>query len=173
MTRQHLIARAGALLGSALVLLLVGCGKDEAPDANASSSLPASIWSTDDLAPARQAAEVRKDAKDGEDVVVAGRAKDFNGKLAVFTLADMALVSCADMGDDQCKTPWDYCCVAPDLLAAGLVTVELHDEDGRPIRTPIKGFHGLDHLDRLQIAGKVKRDDGGNVTIVMTKMHKL
>ena len=57
--------------------------------------------------------KVRQASQDGDDVLIVGRIG--GGKvpwvegLAAFSIVDASLKSCADIGSDDCPTPWDYC----------------------------------------------------------------
>lgn len=157
-----------------LALLCVSCGDDVAEtDPPASNSALEAFWATSAPTGARPVGEIMKDSKSGDDVVVIGRVKDFNQGLAAFTLIDTTLKSCLDMGDDDhCPTPWDYCCVEPEEIAANTLSVEVHDASGRPFRESLKGFHDLDHLQTISVSGKVTRDDAGNVRIAAAALHR-
>jgi hypothetical protein len=66
-----------------------------------------------ELAGAKGVLDVRKDAKDGDDVTVVGRIggskKPILDGLATFTLVDPSLQSCIDKGMPDTDTPWDFC----------------------------------------------------------------
>ncbi len=165
--RLHLVAL--------LLALPVACGDDSAktpPVSGPAKTIPASYWSATDLPEARPVAEVRKAGKVGEEVVLVGRVKDFVDSRAVFTLIDAKLKSCRETEDDKCPTPWDYCCVEPDVVAKNTVTVEIAGDDGRPLRTGLKGYHGIDHLQTVAVRGKLQRDSSGNVTVSMSALHR-
>ncbi len=56
---------------------------------------------------------VREEAKDQDDVVIVGRIGGsvvpwVDGR-AAFSIVDLSLKSCADVGSDNCPKPWDYC----------------------------------------------------------------
>jgi len=103
---------------------------------------------------------------DGAQVVVRGEVQDFVGGLASFKLADHALTNCSEMeGEDHCKTPWDFCCEDPAALARGLATVEFR-EGGQPLARAVRGFHGIDHLTDVVVAGVLHVDAQGNLLVV-------
>lgn len=57
--------------------------------------------------------QVRKDAKDAEEVVIVGRIGGsenpwIKGR-AAFTIVDTSLKSCKECGSHDCPKPWDYC----------------------------------------------------------------
>ncbi len=156
-----------------LTTLIPSCG--EAVDSGPImplSDLADSYWSPTELAGARSVADVRAASKDGETLVVNGRVKDFIPGHAVFTLVDTTVDSCRELEGDACKTPWDYCCTDPTLLADNTITVEVRDESGQPLPTSVQGFHGLDHLDTVAVQGDVTRDEHGNVIVAMSALRK-
>jgi hypothetical protein len=145
-------------------------GKGNTSNANA---IPESCWSEAALAKPTRVRDVRRDAKDGAEMVVTGRVKDFVPGRAVFTLIDSELKSCAENEGDTCTTPWDYCCEEADVVAKNTITVEIHDSAGRPLRTGFQGFHGLDNLQTVVLRGKIRRDKQGNVTAVLGKLARV
>jgi hypothetical protein len=163
------------LLFAILTLLTPACGKtDQTRTAGESAEghetgIPESYWSEDDLPGALEVAAARKDAGDGEEVVLVGLVKDFVDGRAVFTLMDLSLPPCDPA---NCSTPWDYCCIEAKVQTQHAVTVELPDADGRPLRSSVQGYHGLDHLDTVAVKGTVARDENGNVTLTMTALHR-
>ena len=57
--------------------------------------------------------KLREEAKDQDDVVIVGR---IGGSVvpwvagrAAFSIVDLSLKSCAEIGSDDCPKPWDYC----------------------------------------------------------------
>ncbi|MBK6940509.1 MAG: hypothetical protein IPH13_09960 [Planctomycetes bacterium] len=99
------------------------------------------------------------------ELTVRGRVKDFVDGAAVFTLIDASLKACGEDGEDDCKTPWDYCCHDPAEIAKATVTVELR-EGATPIATSLDGVHGLAHLKPVTVHGTWSTDAHGNATLV-------
>ena len=93
-------------------LLLAGCGQGDKPAATAGATLDRTRYvAASEPAGAKGVIEVRKDAKDGAEVVVVGRIgghgkTPFTGR-AAFTIVDPSLKTCDEIGE-ECKTPWDY-----------------------------------------------------------------
>ncbi len=62
---------------------------------------------------ARDVIEVREEAKDQDDVVIVGRiggsANPWVEGRAAFSIVDMSLKSCDEIGSDDCPKPWDFC----------------------------------------------------------------
>src|SRR5262249_12834206 len=75
--------------------------------------------------------DLKKDAKDGEDIVivgrVGGRVEPFVKGRTSFTIVDPSLKTCSDKEGDNCTTPWDYCCEHPENLARATVLVKFVD----------------------------------------------
>lgn len=155
-----------ALLPLALLPLLA-CTEAKPVPAPGGSALEAYLAPT--AAPgAVTVLEARGAAQPGQELVVRGRVKDFVAGRAVFTLIDPSLRACSDEGDpmqDTCETPWDYCCIPSNEVAAACATVEFRDAAG-VLKEPVQGFHGLDHLDTVLVKGVVEKDDSGNLTLV-------
>jgi hypothetical protein len=111
----------------------------------------------------------RKDAKDGDVVVVVGRIggdpKPFVNGAAGFTIVDESLKPCAD--DEGCETPWDYCCET-DKLPKSKALIKVVDADGKIVRVDSKKLLGVKELSTVAVRGKARRDKAGNLTILAT-----
>lgn len=157
-----------------LACLALGCGEAE-PDAEPVpvSELPERFLLSAEPEGVLDVAEARAAAVQGERIavrgVVGGSPTPFVHGLAAFTLVDPALESCVGDGSG-CPTPWDYCCVDPKALLEGSVTVEFRDGPD-PLPAGARGFHGLDHLSEVVVAGRAELDPRGNVTVVATGLH--
>jgi hypothetical protein len=114
--------------------------------------------------------QARSSAPDGEEVVVEGRLKDFVTGKAAFTMVDGSIKSCLEEGDG-CSTPWDYCCTAPNELAAKSATVKLVGADGKILDGNLKGVNSIDNLSTVVVTGKVEKDATGNMTIAASKVY--
>src|SRR5262245_40379084 len=92
----------------AVVMLasLAGCGDGGASHVDGSKYLASS-----EPAGAKDVIDVRKDAKDGDNVVVVGRiGGDVDPWIqgsAAFSIVDRSLKPCNEREGDSCKTPWD------------------------------------------------------------------
>jgi hypothetical protein len=164
--------RNSALLLAPIALVLTlgisSCGKSD--DAKKAATTPASGLPDSFLlkaAPpdAKTVAEVRANAKTGDQVVVTGlvggSAEPFTSGAAALTLVDASVKACTE---DHCPTPWDYCCEPVENLRKNMVTVEFRDK-GTLLKTSARGFHGLDHSKTVVVAGEAKRDEAGNVIV--------
>lgn len=112
---------------------------------------------------------VRESAKDGDEVMIEGR---IGGSIdpwvdgrAVFTMVDRSLVPCNERPGDDCSTPWDYCCDT-DRLPKSKVTVKFADAAGKTLPTDARQLLGVKELQTVIVAGKAKRDDEGNLTVL-------
>jgi len=157
--------------------LLSGCGDAPAkpasggPAANA-AALPKDFILTAAPSGAKEVGVVKKEVKDGDEVIIRGRigGKDkdvFTPGYASFYLADMSLTPCNEKPGDGCKTPWDFCCDERETILANLVTVEARGSDGKPLKVDLKGVQGIDLLSVLVVKGKaIRQGSDQNITIV-------
>ena len=111
-----------------------------------------------------------KEMGSGEEVVVQGRVSNMVKGLNAYNLVDEELYYCGKGGaEDQCKTPWDYCCVDAGERAAATISVEVRSPDGKIL--PVGPGHvgpPLRLLDLVSVKGKIEKDEHGNVTLVET-----
>ena len=94
-----------------LSLLLAGCGGGDQPAPTVGATLDRSKYvAASEPAGARGIVDIRKDAKDGDEVVAVGRIGGskvpFTGR-AAFTIVDPSLQCCDEKGE-QGETPWDF-----------------------------------------------------------------
>ena len=135
-----------------------------------SAELPADLFLKESPTTATNVGELKKSAKEGDEVVlrgqVGGQEKDvINGTRAMFMIADMKLVSCNKMPGDTCKTPWDFCCVPVNEKAANIAIVQVVDAKGKLVKASLKGANGLDNLSVVVIKGKVAKSDSNNLIV--------
>src|SRR5262245_21474256 len=111
---------------------------------------------------ARGVIDVRKYAKDGDEVVVAGRvggsSKPFTASRASFLIVDPSLKPTA-----ECDTPWDFCEYPKAEVAAARLNVKFVDADGKTFRGGARELFGIKELSGVVVKGKVSRDDKDNV----------
>jgi len=165
-----------ALAASVALLLVAACGggapTPAAKPAGAGTTvefLP-SVWSEAPLANPVDVLDLRAKGKDGDKVIVRGTLKDF-GELATFQLVEDSLKDCTEEEDSACKEPWDYCCTDPTELARLTVNVEFLDGD-LPAEGSLRGWHGLDHLTEVVVAGTLRIDEAGNLRLEATRLTK-
>lgn len=107
-------------------------------------------------------ASLRTTAKPGDNVTFTG---DVMGSHAVFMDGRAVMVMgdpkkitpCNLRPDDECPTPWDVCCDDPDAITASIVTVQVVDDSGKPIKSSLKGLNGLKELSTVTVTGEVSQ----------------
>jgi hypothetical protein len=115
------------LFGLALTALSVGCGRtDPTPkgdgtnakvdpkEKKAADAAKARYLLASEPAGARSVIDVRKDAKNGDQVVLVGRiggdTTPFTQDRASFLIADTSFVPCNEKAEpEESDTPWDFC----------------------------------------------------------------
>ena len=105
------------------------------------------------------------------DVVVVGRISEVvKGKVA-FTLMDTELAYCGEVKpEDDCKTPWDYCCESPERRTANSVFVEARGTDQKPLASALPD---LRLLDKVKVKGKLEVDAHGNFVLLATGLWRV
>jgi hypothetical protein len=159
------------LLGILLVsLAVVGCGKTDSGGSQpqGASAEGKKYLLAEEPKDGKDVIQVREVAKDGDDVVVVGRiggeVDPWLKDMAGFRIVDKSLKACSDIPGDACETPWDYCCETK--LATGAALVKVVDADGNVVKSGAKELLGAKELQTVVVAGKAKRDEAGNLTIL-------
>lgn len=165
-----------------LAAALAACGggedakkADGAAAPSEGAGLPADVLAAQEPAGARDVADVKATAKEGDEVVVrgvvGGDAKPIVSGRAVFTMGDeKGLALCLGEGE-SCPTPWDACCMDPDSKAANTLTVQVVGPDGRPLAADV-GASGVAPMAHVVVAGKVgPRPDPKVLVVTATKVH--
>lgn len=133
--------------------------------------LPPDLWLTAEPADAVSVRAARLDAAPGREVAVrgriGGRREPFVAGSAVFQLVDKALPMCNEKHGDVCPTPWDYCCESREDVLASSATVQVVDEQGRPLRVGLQGRNGLNPGAEIIVTGTVASDESAE-TLVLT-----
>lgn len=148
------------LLPCLAALILSSCGGDSA--VTESESTESSVDGVFVDAPPQDAISVmtaREKAKPGEKLTVSGKVagvmNPFTEGFASLVLADEKLETCDLIPGDECVTPWDACCVAPEVIKAQRMTIQIVDENGIPVAESLKGVNDLKELDVLVVTGTV------------------
>jgi hypothetical protein len=161
-------------------LLAAGCGMEGTSSDTAASAQRAAAEKTPFLlaaepAGAKGVSDARMDAKDGDDVVVFGRIggekKPWVDGRAAFWVVDSAFKACNEKAEDDCKTPWDYCCDDPGELHKGMATVKIVDGEGKTIPVDARELLGVKELQTVVVKGKAKRDGQGNLTVLASGVY--
>jgi hypothetical protein len=188
MSSSSLRLKLLACFGLALTAWLVGCDDrgetarvsgDASPARTASTAsteaaadpLPTGLVLAEAPAGAKEVLAVRKDAKQGDEVVLRGRVggskTPFVAGRASFQLVDASLKACGEgTAMDECKTPWDYCCSEPKEIAAHSASVQVVGADGRPLRAALAGAGGLKPLSEVVVKGTVAKAAESGVLVV-------
>jgi hypothetical protein len=155
------------------VATLVACGggtRAELPATKAPSAAVAAL-----LLPQAPSGGLGVDAAKAKgaaaQVVVTGRIASTVRGLAAFTLMDSALPYCGEKNkEDNCKTPWDYCCESPETYRKHALVVEARGADGKPLPSPSLGDLRL--LDQVAVVGQLVVDEHGNHTVLATGWYR-
>ena len=164
-----------ACLVIAFPIGLGGCSKGEESSGTASNSAQSApldevFWLAQPPANARGVMETLNLPDAINPVVVRGKVSEFVTGRAQFRLTDLSLESCDQNEGDDCPTPWDYCCIASDELAAATLVVEFRDGD-HLAKAQLAGFHEFDHLKTVVVTGELSKDGAGNALLNATAMH--
>ena len=113
----------------------------------------------------------RAAAKPGEPLVlrgkVGGKLEPISGAAAILVLADEeSIKSCDQIHGDDCETPWDYCCEESAKIAASTVTIQVKGEDGKLVRSSLRGLAELKELSHLVVAGTVDQASTADAILV-------
>jgi hypothetical protein len=159
----------------ALVAVIVGCqgtepagkeggGKEAKPEVLAEGKkmiLPS------EPAGAKGVAELKKSAKDGDEVVMAAQIGGVSRPF-VTGRASMVVVDPSLKPAMECSCPWDFCESDPQELADGKALVKFVDGKGEPLAAGARELFGLRELSEVVVKGKASRDDQGNLTVLAT-----
>ena len=155
-----------------LSILLTACSKDTQGSANAAPASPEAQKFT--LAADPGAAKSVTDAKavgKADQIVVEGRVYNVVKGRGVFSIMDTSLPYCGETNkEDNCKTPWDYCCEPKETRTAKSLLVELRGTDGKPITTP--ELPGLRQVDKVKVKGTLQQDEHGNHVLIATGLFR-
>lgn len=161
-------------------LFLASCKKAEDSSSTPPPSDPSQLQSVLlDTAPAGAVSitEARQNPTPGTEVVLAGKImgkmNPFVDGRALLTLGDPAkLVSCDLMPGDSCETPWDVCCDESATIAQSIATIQVVDDQGRPLKSSLKGLGGMKELSSLVVKGVVAEGSGPeNFLVNATGIH--
>ncbi len=152
------------------VAVIIGCGTSinsttKSPPAAAPD--PRYVLA-EEPADAKSVVDVRKDAKDGDEVTITGRIGGdvdpwVQGR-AAFVIADLSLQACSERPGDTCPTPWDFCCESG--IADSKATIKIVDDAGETVATDARELLGVKELATVTIRGQAKRDEAGNLTVL-------
>ena len=165
------------LLTISLSLGLISCGSrdnetgaDKGPD-NSTSHPLTSILLPEIPEGAVSITEARQKPAPGTKVTLSGKVMGNENPIiqsrALLTLGDPArITSCDLIPGDECPTPWDVCCDDPDMVTASIATIQVLDEQGRPLKAGLRGLGGLKELSSLIVVGEVAEGSHENNFLV-------
>lgn len=150
----------------ALLLAVAACGPDAPPPPAVGAAAPETARFVLAADPGEAFAVTAAKAKGpAPTAVVQGRIAAIVKGFAVFTLMDKVLPYCGETdAEDDCKTPWDYCCEPVKTRTEHAMVVELRGADGKPIATP--SLPDLRLLDDVKVQGELTKDADGNFVFV-------
>lgn len=145
------------------LLLFPACGNDAAPAPSKAGGAPAPASTPSATVPAAVPAGspyllskepsgamsvIDVKAKgEAKEIVVVGRVNETVPGFAAFTLTDASLKYCGqetkDDKADDCTTPWDYCCIAPDKVAAATIAVGVRTK-GEVVAVAVPELRNMD-----------------------------
>jgi hypothetical protein len=164
-----------------VVGLAAGCGQNGGPTRGPEKDVPQPVASAEgkkylldaEPAGAKGVLETRKEAKDGEEVVLVGRiagsVKPFVEGRASFSVTDLSIKPC-DVGEN-CPTPWDCCCTPREVLLPATAQVKFVGGDGKTLGVGARELLGVKELLVVVVKGKASRDDAGNLTVVASGLY--
>ena len=156
---------------------IIGCGTTGGPTApstpTAAKAPDARYVLAEEPADAKSVVDVRKAAKDGDEVTITGRIGGdvdpwVKGR-ATFLIADLSLKACSEIEGDTCPTPWDFCCESD--IAESKATIKIVDDAGETIATDARELLGVKELVTVTIRGQAKRDEAGNLTVLAKSVY--
>lgn len=150
-------------------LVLTGCGNESSTAQDAGEPAAPTWMLASAPEGARSVTEAKASAAEGERIVlrgrIGGRKVPITADSPVFTVMDLAIPHCGENPADKCRTPWDYCCETPETITTNSATVQIVDEDGKPIAgSPIA--QGLEALGEVIVVGTVAPRPSENVLTV-------
>ncbi|MDB4623857.1 hypothetical protein OAF99_00465 [Akkermansiaceae bacterium] len=164
------------LLTLGLALTLASCSEDKetsTTESNDKGPLAGIVLSSAPDKPL-DIAVLRKSGKPGETVTftgeVIGSDPVFMDGRAIMIMGDpKKLTACNKKPGDECERPWDVCCDDPDVITASIVTVQVVDDAGKPVKAGLRGVGGVKELSTVTVTGEVaKGSNDSNMLINAT-----
>ena len=122
-------------------------------------------------------ADMRKSAQAGDTVTftgeVIGSDPVFMDGRAVMIMGDpKKLTACNKIPGDECERPWDVCCDDPEVITASIVTVQVIDDSGKPVKSSLKGIGGVTELSSVTVTGEVaESSNSANMLVNATGIY--
>ena len=142
------------------------------------SALPKDLFVTQEPTGAMGVLKIRQSAKPGDHVAMIGRIggseNPFVSNRAVFTIVDVSVKTCLEMGDaDHCPTPADYCCEDSTSLAKAMASVTIADKSGKPLPISLAADGSLKPLMWIAVEGTLQPTDGGAFIVKADHIYKM
>lgn len=138
------------------------------------AALPEGLVTATAAPDAQWVEDARKSAKTGKTITlrgfIGGSVEPFVNGRAVFTIVGHGITSCADMGEDHCKTPWDYCCEPSAEIAAHSATIQVVDPTGQVLRTGVK-VGAIKELAEVIVVGTVDVANAKTLVVNASSIH--
>jgi len=161
-----------------LLFLALGCERPAAPPGGpVARSVPthpdsAKYLATEEPPGARGVLALRKEAKDGDEVILVGRIGGSKRPLvegkAAFTVVDLSLKACDE--DPNC---FDFACQPKEVVAAASAFVKLLGTDAEVLRVDTRALLGNSSPEGrvVVVRGVAQRDAAGNLTVAAQQVY--
>jgi len=119
--------------------------------------------------------EVRLNSKPGQEVMfeakVMGSKDPFAENRASFMVGDENTVASCDLlgVDERCQTPWDVHHEDAEAVRNGTAVIQIVNDDGRVLKTGLRGAAGIKELSRLRITGTVAPESTEDSLVINAK----
>ncbi|MBK1882732.1 hypothetical protein JIN85_09915 [Luteolibacter pohnpeiensis] len=160
------------LISLTSLFLFTSCGKKPSVAVTHEPAISLDAYFTDSAPPDAQPIHlIRETAKPGDAVTISGRVMGrkfpFVDGRAAFVLGDPEVITaCNDMPDDECETPWDACCETKEAISKATATIQILGEDGRVLKTSVKGNHGLKELSSVTLTGTLDQSSTPEALVI-------
>ncbi|MCH7728510.1 MAG: hypothetical protein IH991_18820 [Planctomycetes bacterium] len=151
----------------AVLLLVIGCGKEEGSESGQPSSAGAQFLLAEEPAGAVSVIAARKQIKkeDAEtELVIVGQIspEPWSKTHAIFTIADPSLATHKHDDGEECH----FC--AKSKLASGVAVVKIVAANDEVVKTDARKLLGLSESQVVVARGRAKYDDLGNLVVRAT-----
>lgn len=160
-------------------LFLSACGEkatDETSTAseNSDSSALNSYLVKESHSEVKQISELFAKPDPGTEVVVGGEVmgsmNPFIDGRAMVVLGDPTkLTPCNRRPGDTCQTPWDVCCDLSETIKSSIATIQLVDDEGKIIKSGLKGVEGIQELSYLTVSGTIAEGSNAENLLINAK----
>lgn len=160
-------------------LLLSACGEkatDETSTAseNSDSSALDAYLVKEAHSEVKQISELFAKPDPGTEVVVGGEVmgsmNPFIDGRAMVVLGDPTkLTPCNRRPGDECTTPWDVCCDLSETIKSSIATIQLVDDEGKIIKSGLKGVEGIQELSYLTVSGTIAEGSNAENLLINAK----